>query len=230
MANEWLGGYQGRLPEKVEKADFEYWSRVPKWTLEVTVSLILEADPDSASNYFSGSYDRYNNRVFRAETPFSIAYKKLKFLIENNFGFYEPGKKIQASAIIEWLEQAKIPYPDDLKAAMARFGKPRFDWEAKGNALQSENDELRTRVSKLEKLAADHALDGPIDTKERESLLKLVIGMAVKGYGYDYKASKSKTPKEIESDLNLLGLNLSDDTIRKYLKEAAALLPDQEAT
>lgn len=64
-----------------------------------------------------------------------------------------------------------------------------------------------------------------LGTRERETLLKLIAGMAVDGYGYDPKASKSPVPKEIESSLSQLGISITDDTIRKWLKEAAELLP-----
>lgn len=62
----------------------------------------------------------------------------------------------------------------------------------------------------------------PLGTTERNTLLKLVIGLAVRGYGYDPKANKSSIPKEIADDLFERGITVSDDTVRKYLKEAAA--------
>jgi hypothetical protein len=66
----------------------------------------------------------------------------------------------------------------------------------------------------------------PLSGSERDSLLKLVVVMAVKGYGYDpFSTKKSTTVSEIESDLAQLGIALTDDTIRKYLKEAVSKLP-----
>ncbi len=68
--------------------------------------------------------------------------------------------------------------------------------------------------------------DKPLSTTERNTLLKLVIGMAVKGYSHDPAASKSTAPKEIADDLAGLGITITDDTVRKYLKQAAdAVLP-----
>jgi hypothetical protein len=60
----------------------------------------------------------------------------------------------------------------------------------------------------------------PLATRERDTLLKLVIGMAIKGYSYSPTALKSPTPKEIADDLAILDISVSDDTIRKYLKQA----------
>ena len=56
-------------------------------------------------------------------------------------------------------------------------------------------------------------------------MLKLVIGMAVKGYVYDPKAARSDSVAEIVKDLALVGVPLDDDTVRKWLREAAELLP-----
>ncbi len=67
-----------------------------------------------------------------------------------------------------------------------------------------------------------------LGTKERDTLLKLVIGMAVRGYAYDPTAKRSATTGEIKSDLDLLGINLDEDTIRKWLKESAERLPRDE--
>jgi len=59
-------------------------------------------------------------------------------------------------------------------------------------------------------------------------LLKLVIGMAVRGYVYDPKAARSDSVTEIVKDLALVGVPLDDDTVRKWLREAAEQLPPKE--
>ena len=64
-----------------------------------------------------------------------------------------------------------------------------------------------------------------LSTKERNTLYKIILGMAVKGYGYDPEASKSHAPKEIEDDLAQLNINLTAETIRRYLKEAHSEFP-----
>lgn len=61
---------------------------------------------------------------------------------------------------------------------------------------------------------------GAVSTTERNTMLKLVIGMAMRGYGYDPGAARSDAPKSIADDLEALEISVTDDTIRKYLKEA----------
>lgn len=85
----------------------------------------------------------------------------------------------------------------------------------------------KDRLAEIEgqKSSADKGLS----TRERESLLKMVIGMAIQGYGHDPKASKTSTASEIASDLQLVDLPLDQDTVRKYLQEGRDLLPGDEA-
>lgn len=64
------------------------------------------------------------------------------------------------------------------------------------------------------------------DTNQLNSLLKMVIGMALGGYGHDPSKKKNTTAAEIHSDLALQGISLDEDTIRKWLKEAEKFLPD----
>lgn len=78
-------------------------------------------------------------------------------------------------------------------------------------ALRAERDSLTAQVKAFD----------PLNTNERGTLLKLVIGMAIKGYSHDPAASKSTAPKEIADDLAALGMTITDDTVRKYLKQAA---------
>ena len=86
--------------------------------------------------------------------------------------------------------------------------------------------DLQERVAELEAmLAAAPEPDLGLHGKERESVLRLIIGMAVGGYSYDPTASRSKIIPEITSDLAKAGVELTDDTVRKWLKEAAEVLP-----
>lgn len=59
-----------------------------------------------------------------------------------------------------------------------------------------------------------------LPTRARDTLLKLVIGMAISRYGYDPRKGKSPVTKRIVDDLASLGIPLSDDTVLKWLRQA----------
>jgi hypothetical protein len=60
--------------------------------------------------------------------------------------------------------------------------------------------------------------------KERHSLLKLAIGMAIRGYKFNPHAQRNEATAEIAKDLQELGIPLDADTVRGYLQEATTLL------
>jgi hypothetical protein len=66
-----------------------------------------------------------------------------------------------------------------------------------------------------------------LPTRSRESVLKLMIAMAIDGYGYDPKALRNSQISEITDALDRLGISLDADTVRKWLNEAKELLPPQ---
>lgn len=67
----------------------------------------------------------------------------------------------------------------------------------------------------------------PLKTRERETALKLIIGMAMAGYKYNPRMNKNTAIADITNDLDKLGIAVSDDTIRKWLNEAAEHLPQE---
>lgn len=95
-----------------------------------------------------------------------------------------------------------------------------------------EFSELGFTKTEIEKFEA--GLNDPvireINTRERTTLLKMIAGMANDGYGYDPSASRSPFPKELEGILDSLGMPVSDDTIRRWLKEASEYLPQNNDT
>ena len=102
--------------------------------------------------------------------------------------------------------------------------------------VMSENEKLAGAVSEVieareaaeahaaelqSKLDTGSQSEKPISPRERESLLKLVMGMAIACYKFDPKASRSTVSSAIVSDLEVIGIALDVDTVRKWLKAAA---------
>jgi hypothetical protein len=86
------------------------------------------------------------------------------------------------------------------------------------------NAELQTRLDEIAgtkptKIAKD------LPPRERETVLKLILGMAMAFYGYDRQNLRNAAISQIKSDLELKGIKMDDGTIRKYLDEAKALWP-----
>ena len=69
-------------------------------------------------------------------------------------------------------------------------------------------------------------------TLKTENLLKVIICMAIDKYGYDPKASRNNATglnkDGIVSTLAQYGVDISDDTIKSYLKDGAKLIDDKK--
>jgi hypothetical protein len=127
-------------------------------------------------------------------------------------------------------------------------------WKSAFEALHAERQELADVVDGLTKAVAERdnsilqlrecqhfleiargeaesdtytRLDKPLHTKERESLLKISIGLAVGGYGYNPAEKRSPIVKEIIDDMAEVGISLSVDTLRKFLRAGAEFLPSE---
>ena len=66
--------------------------------------------------------------------------------------------------------------------------------------------------------------------RQCESLQKIVIGLAIGGYGYDPAAKRNLTVKEMVDYMEKAGIDISDDTVRKFLRKGMQYLPQDRET
>ena len=111
--------------------------------------------------------------------------------------------------------------------ALDLLRKEHSEWLGIANEKDMEIAELKARIESLEQLQFKQPSppEQEVGARSRDSLLKLVIGMAVVAYVYDPKAVRSDKTTEIADDLASAGVPLDVDTVRKWLREAAELLP-----
>lgn len=106
-------------------------------------------------------------------------------------------------------------------------------------ALQADRDALRLRVEAAEKWFKENngklaqaeadlkkraSASVELSTTERNTLLKIIAGMAIDSYGFDPKAARSEVAKKISDDIFRHGIKVTDDTIRKWLKIASEVI------
>ncbi|MDO8714241.1 MAG: hypothetical protein Q7K13_07170 [Polynucleobacter sp.] len=66
-----------------------------------------------------------------------------------------------------------------------------------------------------------------LGNRERNTLLKLIGGLAMDGYGMDIHATRLDKMAEMVNALASCGVMVDEDTLRKHLKAAAELIPNQ---
>lgn len=141
--------------------------------------------------------------------------------------FQKRGIEISGDFYAEYLDKICEVYDAAIEAIVIKEDKIRR--KIKDDIGSPERQKiflLKRKIDDLEsKLFVDSVSEKLLETRERQTLLKMVIGMAIDGYGYDPKANKSPVPKEIADALILKGIAVSDDTVRKRLNEGKELLP-----
>jgi hypothetical protein len=224
------------------KADISHWSKTPYWYLDEAAALSFGREPRLVK--------WENVKEYTEVSPFAYKYERLRDLILRAQATRQLDDPALPSFYIAWAKRNGIDFTDDLEAAVVAHGDQIGDWKSKYDEVSSRYEELLTlserlaqqmqtnkqshqslqeRIAELEgMLEAAPKPNMGLGGKERESVLRLIIGMAVCGYSYDPTASRSKVVTEIASDLTRAGVELSEDTVRKWLKQAAELLPRSE--
>lgn len=205
---------------------------VVKWELIAKFILI---------SHFAKQYQRRRDLAQRA-----AAWKKLydpvlpplflKWAKDNEIDVpTELVRKVEArkGRLVDWkkeFEQQKAAY-EELNAlydkSRSQYAEHVADWK---KLVGQRSEQLAAAMSRIAGLEAELALIKnappaadpikPQSTIERQNMLKAIYGMAVKGYSYNPDDKRSTVVTEIIGDLALIGLTISDDTIRRYLKEA----------
>ena len=133
------------------------------------------------------------------------------------------GLRNKPTRFLAWAARNEIAVPARLAEAVRRHDPEQNDWKGLYHGALAERDGALRRVAQLE---SDTQVKG-LRTRERETLLKLLVGMAVATYKHDPTATRTSTAAAISQDLHSLGISIDEDTVRKWLKEAADFLPPQ---
>lgn len=126
---------------------------------------------------------------------------------------------------VEWTERNGVSCSQTLKDRIAEIlGATPSALERDYAALKEAFQQLLLENEALKKSFTQQA-SKPLHTKERESLLKLVIGMAVSRYCYNPKVARSDAVPTILGDMEKCGISIDKDTIRTWLRAGADFLP-----
>jgi len=223
------------------RPDYEHYGRCARWTLEEAVALSFGRDPDRVSvklvqphagiSAFAGDYMKRWKEAQR-----SIAAGQL----------WDP---VSPGLFISWATNNKIKLPDALLAVAINRGVSLKNWQnlyeeavQERKALEVESkgiiakwqtalEQARAMNAKLKAELACRPSERPASRDEttstvtRSNMLRLIAAMSIRGYGYDPRNSRNQATADVLSDLAQLGMAMTDDTVLKYLKAAAELVP-----
>jgi hypothetical protein len=201
------------------RADVSRWAKMAYWAPDEAVALSLGRDPRFAN------WENLQQLVQSSRFAYSYAAQREIVMRAKDMG--QLWGKTPPALFLAWAERRQFSMPDDLSEAVKAIGTPAVDWKMLFDQSQLQVEALSKRIAELE---GDNSLGEAerLDPRERESLLKLVIGMAIQGYSYDPHSKRSSTVSEIASDLHLKGISISEDTVRRHLANGKKLLSGDE--
>jgi hypothetical protein len=180
--------------------DYEDWLQWALWPLDVAVLLLHGIDPDSEQGELLKKLCKSNTKPRpKIAREVKATFHKADSAIRGGKLSYHSGRGVELEPLVllQWAKSKDLALPEKLDNFLS---------------LHSEN--------------TDPQLEKPLTESERNSLLKMILGMATAKYGYDSKNPRNLATGEhkydsIHADLEKQELNVSSDTIRKYLKEAS---------
>ncbi|MFZ2737158.1 MAG: hypothetical protein WBI20_14085 [Burkholderiaceae bacterium] len=146
-----------------------------------------------------------------------LTQQKSNLMPDGIFEINEPDLRLFEMNGIKWVELTDALTTDEDGVWKVEFNPPvKID--------RSDLVILTTEIDRIQKIEGINTkpTNRPLGRRERDNLLKLLIGMAIEGYSFDPTALKNTATKEIADDLAKHGIGLDEDTVRKYLKEATS--------
>lgn len=186
-------------------ADTDHWSKAAFLTLDEAFWLSVGLAPD---RQFTKAIAPETQGGARSN-PVADYLRQRLVLFKRALDPHGYDRQFSPDQILDWVERVELDvhpsFPEMLRVMIARS----------------------PIVATVE--ASSPAANGPVqekaESRERISMAKLIVAMAIREYGYDPDAKRSPIPKELHELTASLGIEVTDDTIRKYLKLGARYLP-----
>lgn len=187
---------------KLKEKEFSFWNKRSGWTVKEFLALKFSIKP---KEFDLDTIKHLEYSIATEETlDIAVHYYEIYELVRNaidckdlvviKYSMVEENELIKRIDWLNWCKINDIELPKEL---------------IEGNNLSKDN--LINKTQALEEL-------------ERKSLLKMIYGMAIGGYGWNPDSKKSSTVKEITDDITRnIAKPITDDTVRKWLKESKQL-------
>ena len=132
------------------------------------------------------------------------------------------------------------PTDAGLRDALSICETERARWKAKANSMEAAGNQHTSLVAEIDRLRGelrDNTDELAALTSERDALkvdtlsgkakttaLRIIGGLAMKGYGMDIHADRLERIGEIVKDLQMSGADVTEKTLRMWIKEAAKVI------
>ena len=188
--------------------DFVYWGQMPHYRLQEALCLSVGADPKIFSKKMLDDLNRPGG-ITDNTWPHLVFLMDRKELFERKFGGQYTRYQIKIEDLKNWIDEINLEVHSAFYQELVR------------------RTEKRT-VAVVSKVAEQTTAQASkkVDQRTIDALAQLVTAMAVDSYGYVPKSLRSPIPKEVAGILANLGMSMTDETVRKYLRRGEMFISD----
>ena len=199
---------QSANPRSVQPVDAARWAKMAYWTPEEAACVTVGYEPESVWPLTLEEVPANEKEIEAVDCRFVYICREI------DIGRLDP--KLQPKDVFRWLDAIGEDYPPKLYEVANKI-KPY------GRMVDADPG-----IGRDVGTGTPHSSGEPILpynssalVRKNATLRKMILAMAIDCYGFDREAKRSTTVSDIESALHRAGLELSDDTIRTHLKDAA---------
>lgn len=194
--------YRAGLGQTHYCAEFEYWGRMERLELDEILWLSMGLDPRTSWDEELRLNKKTPGREHREKAHALSLREQL-----GRFAEAQPRGRsdLEACELLSWIRSTDFPAHSGLVLVLETIARRKV----------GEGVPARTSPTY-------HT-----DPREIDSMAKILTAIAIREYGY-VPGKASPIPKEIEGICDELGLSVSNETIRKYLRHGAKMLPKKE--
>ena len=198
--------YLAPFSDEGQLADFDYWSRMAYLSLDEALWLSAGLQP---LEQFQNALSRYDPKRQGADQV-AVFLTARRELFRREFEPYGGSRTHRPKTILDWVNRVDLPVHPGFARMLSGMVK---------RSAAAGDPEVEAPNGKPNG-------EGKFDAREKTSLAKLLVAIVITEYGYDPSDRRSPIPKEIEGITARLGLEVSQDTIRKFLQLGANHLPE----
>lgn len=188
--------YAGGFGHPDHAADFQYWCKMPSFSVDEILCLSVGVDP---KQFHPEKLGRVDEDAFRKLWPSLQFFMRRRELFLRQFDPNSLGDRVRPQRFLDWVDQVDLDVDPEFLQLLRQYH--------------------RSQNSGVSRTAA------PPDKREVNSIAQLFTAMAIELYGYRPGDSRSPVTTDIANLAAQLGISITDDTIRKYLKIGGSAIP-----
>lgn len=180
---------QSRFESDHARADFKFWAKMPVWTIEEGIALALEKDPEVVS---------WSVLQSSSEVSYAERYRRKRMLAQRAVTIGRLSDPCAPADFLKWAIHYGVQFPPDLQTAVADYNREcerRIQGDGHGGVTAPESESQKTL----------------------NLAFKIIAGLSIAIYKRDPTKKKNDAHAEMASDLALVGIDVGEKTIRKYV-------------